>query len=605
MKYNLVLITFLLAYLTYSQNVTDEMLAEEYYRNKEFDKASKIFETLYKVEKRKKIYIKYIDCLIQIEAYKKAERIIKSFYKKTHDPTILIDLGQVYYLQGDEKRGDENFNTAIQSAKEKPQYLPIIGQKFFKQKKYQLSLKSYELAQEKKQKASYSLQIANIHSYMGEIEKMYTELIQLLYNYPNYFQTCKNRLRLTISDDGNNENNQKLKKLLIKSIQKRDSYELSKMIVWLYLQEKAFEEALNYEISIDKRMADNSSEIIALGDIIFENKNYKTALKAFNYIKNKNDSKSYYYEYSQIQILNINYDILTKRKTRKNSELETLANEHKKILNTLGIKSETIFTLQNYCNLLAIYLDKEQEAIKLLNSVISKEMLNEYDQAICKMELAKILTQFGDIWEAILIYAQVEKDFKEDIIGQRAKFEKIKINYYKGDFEWAQTQLQVLKLSTSKLISNNAMKLSLLISDNLNLDTTKNALLLYAESELLFEQKKYEGCLKKLEKLELDFPNHSLIDEVLFKKADVFIELKEFEIALSYLNKICTQYYHDILYDDALFYQATIYEDILKNPIKAKEKYELILMNTPNSIFVNTTRERYKKLRPNNILQLK
>ena len=71
MKYNLVLITFLLAYLTYSQNVTDEMLAEEYYRNKEFDKASKIFETLYKVEKRKKIYIKYIDCLIQIEAYKK------------------------------------------------------------------------------------------------------------------------------------------------------------------------------------------------------------------------------------------------------------------------------------------------------------------------------------------------------------------------------------------------------------------------------------------------------------------------------------------------------------------------------------------------------
>ena len=66
---------------------------------------------------------------------------------------------------------------------------------------------------------------------------------------------------------------------------------------------------------------------------------------------------------------------------------------------------------------------------------------------------------------------------------------KQKINYYNGDFEWAQNQLKVLKHSTSKLIANNAMKLSLLIGDNLNLDTTNTALLLYAKSELFLNKK--------------------------------------------------------------------------------------------------------------------
>ena len=64
--------------------------------------------------------------------------------------------------------------------------------------------------------------------------------------------------------------------------------------------------------------------------------------------------------------------------------------------------------------------------------------LAEYDVAICKMELAKILTLKDEVWESTLLYAQVEKKFNEEVIGQQAKFEKTKINYYKGDFEWAQ-----------------------------------------------------------------------------------------------------------------------------------------------------------------------
>ena len=254
--------------------------------------------------------------------------------------------------------------------------------------------------------------------------------------------------------------------------------------------------------------------------------------------------------------------------------------------------------------MLAIYLNKETEAIELLKKSIQNPALDRYDLSLCKMELANILIVSGDIWEATLLYAQIEKEFKEDIIGQKAKFEKIKINYYNGDFEWAQNQLKVLRLSTSKLIANNAMKLSLLISDNLNLDTTNHALLLYAKADLLFQQKKYNDCLKNLETIEGEFPNHSLLDEVLLKKSDLFIEQQEYTKAIECLEKITSKYYYDILYDDALFYQAKIYENILGDNKKAKNKYEELLLKNPNSIFIDEARKQYRLLRNSNFLQL-
>jgi len=588
----------------YTQSAKNENLANEYYRQGEFLKAGQIFEQVYKKKTIKSIYTKYIDCLIQVQSYNKAERVIKTFYKKTDDPTVLVDLGELYLTQGETILANKKFELAIHKAEKNTRYLSSLAAKFMKTKHYQFALDTYMLAKKESNKPSYSMQIANIYSALGEVQKMYEEIIKLLYAYPNYFQTCKNKLRVTISDNSEHENNQKLKKLLIKNIQKNNSYEVSKLLVWLFMQEKAFQKALEYEITIDKRISDNQLEIINLGDIALKNKDYITSRNAFQYIIDQSHRDSYYYEYASIEILNIEFESLLNNKIKAKKEIEHLSETYLSTLNEIGIKSETIFTLKNYCEILSVYLNKEDEAIDLLNTAIVNPTLNEYDIAICKMELAKILTRNNKIWEATLLYAQVEKKFNEEVIGQKAKFEKTKINYYKGDFEWAQNQLKVLKLSTSKLIANNAMKLSLLISDNLNLDTTDTPLLLYAKSELLFEQKKYSDCLEQLQQLEIGFPEHTLIDEILLKKADVFIAQEMYAQALECLDQICLEHHYDILYDDALFYKGQIYEKIIGDNMEAKEAYETILLKTPNSIFINEARNRYKLLRENNFFKL-
>ena len=67
----------------------------------------------------------------------------------------------------------------------------------------------------------------------------------------------------------------------------------------------------------------------------------------------------------------------------------------------------------------------------------------------------------------------------------------------------------------------------------------------------------------------MKFPDHSLIDEILFKKALINIEVK-FKEALLFLEEICKRYgINSIFYDDALFKQGdileTIYMDIRKS----------------------------------------
>ncbi|MBF26061.1 MAG: hypothetical protein CMP49_06085 [Flavobacteriales bacterium] len=407
MRIYLSIILLFFSGILYPQNEQNEKLAQEYYRQGEFEKAIQFFEKIYKKRKVQNIYTKYLDCLINIQDYKKAEKIIKSYYRQQNNPIILVDLGNIYILQGEKNLADESFEEAISQAKENLRFLPSLGAKFFKSKNYEFALEAYLLAKKKSNKASYDIQIANIYSYLGDLDKMYEQLIDLLHNHPNYFQTCKNKMRITISEDSNNPNNKKLKKLLIKSIQKNNSFEISKILVWLFIQERKFQDALDYEISIDKRLDDNKLDIITLSDVALSNQDYTTAQNGFQYILNKSSRNSYYYEYSMIRLLDIKYEIILNSKVDKLNDLKKLKEEYKIAIEEIGIKSETIYTLKNYCEILAFHLNEKQEALQILQTTIDNPNLSQYDKAMCKMELAKIYVLENKMWEAILIYAQV------------------------------------------------------------------------------------------------------------------------------------------------------------------------------------------------------
>jgi tetratricopeptide (TPR) repeat protein len=250
-------------------------------------------------------------------------------------------------------------------------------------------------------------------------------------------------------------------------------------------------------------------------------------------------------------------------------------------------------------HLQAFYLHKPDEGFKRVKEINDYQRGKPQDIARAKMEMADILLLKGDLWEPSLLYGQVEKEFKNDLLGQEAKFRNAKLSFYRGEFDWAQAQMSVLKASTSKLIANDALALSLLILDNtgLDMDTTFEALNMYARADLLNYQNQLDASLQTLDSLENKFPFHSVMDEVLFKKAEISLKKADFEKAAQYYDKIVTNYGTDILADDALFRLGDLYERKFNNTEKALEYYREIMLNHKSSMYVIEARKRYQQLK--------
>ena len=191
---------------------------------------------------------------------------------------------------------------------------------------------------------------------------------------------------------------------------------------------------------------------------------------------------------------------------------------------------------------------------------------------------------------------QVDKGFKHDPIGHLAKFKNTKIFYYTGDFDWAQGELDVLKASTSKLIANDAMELSMLITDNYNMDTTQVTMQRFARADLLIFQNKTDQANLIFDSINKEFTYHTLNDEILIKRAEIEIKKGNYEKAVIYLLEIVTAYGDDLLADNALYTLAGIYEKNLHDTDKAAEFYKKILFEHTDSLFVIEARKKFREL---------
>ena len=286
----------------------------------------------------------------------------------------------------------------------------------------------------------------------------------------------------------------------------------------------------------------------------------------------------------------------------KTKDMKFINDKYIEVIDEVGKNRYSILLLSNYAHFKAFFLNDLQSAIVILEEAMDITIIDRLDLAECKIQYADIMLLSGNIWDALLFYSQVEKDFKEHPIGHKAKFKRAKIAYYQGDFTWAQAQLDVLKSSTSKLISNDAMELSLLITDNYDLDTIDIPMMQFAKADLLFFQKKYDISLSTYDSILESFKGHDLSDEIYYRKYKIYLENNNLEMCIKMLELIIEEYSYEILIDDALFDLAKIYDDRLNDDEKASKFYQELILNYQGSIFVSESRERFRVLRGDNLI---
>jgi tetratricopeptide (TPR) repeat protein len=265
-------------------------------------------------------------------------------------------------------------------------------------------------------------------------------------------------------------------------------------------------------------------------------------------------------------------------------------------LNELGKNNQTVSLSIEYAEFEAYYMNNLEKAIEILLELIERKDVDERLQARAKLNLGDYYLMYGEFWESSLLYSQVDKSFQEGILGELARYKNARLSYFNGDFEWSKMQLDVLKPSTSKLISNDAIDLSVFISENTGLDTTTIPLEMFAAAELLALQHKYEASFERLDSINILYPDHELEDDIWYLKANIYTDLKDYDNAVKYYNDIILKHADDIRGDNAIFELAQLYETTLNNQEEAISLYEKLFLDYSSSTFSIEARKKYRTL---------
>ena len=180
-------------------------------------------------------------------------------------------------------------------------------------------------------------------------------------------------------------------------------------------------------------------------------------------------------------------------------------------------------------------------------------------------------------------------------MAHEARFRNAQLRYFIGEFNWAVNALDILKGSTSKLIANDAMSLSILISDNQNIDTA--ALSLFAKADYASYRRQDKEAKIFLDEIINKHSNATSTPYALIRLAKIAQRDKDFNAVDSLCTVIYSDFPESFVADQALMLDAKILAEELKNKEKALKCYEKILDEYNVSLYLAEARKNYRLLK--------
>jgi len=594
--------TFLLIACTTILSGQDARLAEQYFQDGEYEKAGILFAKLLDQNKNQNYYFNRLtDCLIYQDKTAEAETLVKKQLKSFPDEAgNYVVYGNLLEKMGQPDAAAEQYKKAIDKLPNDRSKITSLAGNFINMSKFDFAIAAYEKGMKVfNDKNMFPYLLADMYRRKDDVPKMIEYYLISLDADPQRDVTIESIFQRTFQPSDYLE----LQKQLYAAIQGAPrAIHFAEMLQWAMLQSRDYLGALRQARALDKMLDENGSRIYQIGQIAKSANEWDAAVKAFEYItKEKGPQNSFYVEAKKDALACKRNKIKLSASPTTMDELKVLEQDYESFIQEFGKNRASSVLIIEYAELVALHLNNIPKAIAILDELIHLPNIPRPAAAQAKLNLGDYYLVQGEIWEATLLYSQVDKAFKEDQLGEEARFRNARLTYFNGDFEWAQKQFDILKSATSRFISNDAIDLSVFILDNMAGDSVSVPLQYYAQAELLGFQNKHQAALEKLDSIVFLFPNHDIVDDVLYLRAKIYSQLKQWDQAIPIYQTIIEKYKEGIRCDNALFELAEIYDFKLNEKEKAKSLYETLFMDFSNSTFAVEARKRFRVLRGDKI----
>lgn len=586
-------------FVLHAQDNVDEALAYQYYQQADFEKAAVLLEKLFNKTKNDAYFDLYFTSLIKIKKYAEAENILKKLIKQyPQKTTYAIALGRVFQENGRNAEADKIFQEAINNTPKDENKFRELANSFYRFEAYDKAIAVFLQARKVLgDEKMFIYELLSIYRFKKDKQALIQEYINAIANEPQSLPQAQSVLASIFED---NTDYQLLQTALLKKIQKDPQAEIyTEMLIWQFIQQQDYEMALRQLVAQDKRTKGDGSFIYSTANTFVANKAYTTAIKAYEYLLTKGTTNELYLS-AKAELVNVKYELAITGKFEKQA-IQQLADEYQSILTEYGKTRQTLFALRKMAYLQAYYLNDLKKAEATLEQGLLVPQISAIEIGQIKMDLGDIYILTKQPWEAILVYEQVVKQFENQAIGNEAKFRSARLSFYQGNFDYAKSQADVLKAGTSQLIANDAINLSLLISDNLQSKNDSLALKMYADAEMLQFMNLSAQALAKLDSIDIAYPKNSLEDDILMAKSKIYTKTNEVDKSVIVLKELIANHTESIWMDDALFILADTLEKKLNNPEEAKKLYQQLMNDFPGSMFNAEARKRFRNIRGDKI----
>ncbi len=579
---------------------SDEQVAAYYYDHGEYAQAAQLYEGLYKRGTNKYHYQRLLSAYLELGEYKEAMRLVER-RQKSHpkELSLLVDEGTVYQRQRQEKKAVRCYDKAVERIGSNQQPVADLAQAFLSAGRPDYAARTYLAARSAtSNRTLYFTELVTVYQQMGNYEAMTGEYFDLLDHQPGMMSSVQVSMQRMLQEAPDRRLADGVRRALVSRVQEHpDNKVYLEMMIWFSLQENDFGFALEQAEAVDARFPEQGGDqVMRVSQISQKNGAYDVAADGYRYLQRKGKEDVHYFD-ARVGELEVEFARINHNYTIDAKNLASLRARYLSAFDELGRNERTVPLMRHYATLMAYHGGDAQEAVSTLDDVLELPRLKPQVRDEVKLELGDLLLFAGQTWDASLLYMQVEKANKNDVLGAAAKFRNAKLSYYSHDFEWAKSQLDVLRSSTSKLVANDAMELSLLISDNMEDDSTYDMLALFADADLLLYRGQLESAWDAFDAVGRAVLSHPLFDEVLMRKAQIRMKQARYAEADSLLQRLVDFYPYDITADDALMLRAELNEDHLANPQTALECYEKLLLDYPTSLYVDRARKRYNALK--------
>ncbi|MBR5216408.1 MAG: hypothetical protein IKV80_09345 [Bacteroidales bacterium] len=577
----------------------DEQLAYMFLNDKEYDKAADIYQQLYVNRGYYHYFSQYVECLILLDKLDEAEKELKSFIKTdntTNKWKSNVALAYVFLRKNEKDKSDKILKKLINELPEDRNLFNQIANGMRAKDFNEFAIMLYDRGSGvSSMNYKFFMEKAQTYQTMMNFEKATENYLLHLEESPDDYDVVKSRMSFMLRYNIDDSVIDDMRFVLLKKAQDNMDNEIfAELLVWFALQMKDYEIALDQEIALDRRFGDREYDIIYLAKIARDNEQYDIAIKAYDYLVRKAQEGAYYEE-AVVGLIEVQYQNVVSSKSGETAEFYSEFEKRiEKECLELNISDKTAPILIIRADILAFRLNEIEKAIEILENALNLN-LSKLNKSRLKMKLADIYLFKEEVWEATLLYSQVDKSMKEEPIGHEARFKNAQLRYYIGEFDWALAVLNILKSATSKLIANDAMTLSLMITDNLEYDTV--ALQRLAKADFYIYQKRYELANQMLDSVNVYNPNEVSMPCLLMRKAQMAFDNNDYEMADSLYKRVYQGYADSYIADEALLKDAILLEKFLDRKEEAMECYARLIDDYASSVYVAQARNAYRRIR--------